>query len=1004
MAENTLQPKQPSLVRMVGIDKPQLNFPTGASPMTEAPQVQDTAFARIQDAQKAVDSMFDIQRGNLQSQANLQQTYAQTAAAKGKPQWVQDFANLGDTIMQGVQIVKRQDAAIAEAEARRQAELNEAATIEQQKVIAETQAKDKAAREQYESELKINRDTVASMATSRIDNLILNMGQLIRSNGEETGVLQTKREADEYLESIKGQVDAETWQKLHSKIYSALGEVDSTLTSRGIEQGKQIRSAIADQQLAVYRDRSTDIFIALDVATTPEEIDTAIGNLQGIFTAINQDPSLTSVEKMEIQTNILNFASEKKLGNATTQARVTQSVNANREYSSQFAQLNQMRDEGIITENQYRTAINELNLAFGNQIPGLKREQLLTSDEQRKMALDIAETQERLYEAAKKVANREAIAQLETVDKQTVGLTAFQILESPHLRTQIELGDNVQAKQALELADNFTKESERVRGLQTEKAKLQVTMLSLAGKIDPARRGQQRQYDPLTGAFVAVEGVPTASATPEEYAALENRMRLIDQDIAKVTQFWSGYGLNALDPRDKSFLKTREQLESTLQGIQQSSGLVPASTLPPESPFNRVTGNGSPALPPVASLKRVQSGGVALTLPIAKSGGGGLSGRDYGNHPHPIRGGVRFHSGQDINGLPRGAPIHTIAGGTVVFSGNSDPNGYGNTVVVQTPNGHFEQYSHNDSNTVKKGDRVAPGQVIAKVGSTGGSTGDHIHMTVWRPGMFTGSLSANESNTIDPVLYMSGNFPQARSVYGAGSPSNTPTSAGGSTTGRMPAGLHPMVIAALVRDGVDPTRLTRQQYTADPYTGVAAPTQSVTGGRIPSYTVKGLTINRADYPSKNDPDANYGYSALAKDAPFRRKIAEVADYLGMPAVWLVDVMHFESGGFQPGITNSIGATGLIQFMPATAQGLGTSTAALRRMGRVEQMEWVKKYFEPIKGKINSPGDVLAYIFGGYGLYSKPEARRNGIGDGNIQYGQYKRRLGNSTGRSYAFPI
>lgn len=1002
-----LQPIQPSLIRLVGVDAPQMNFPQGAKPMSEAPQVQDTAFARIQDAQKAVDSMFDIQRGNLQSQANLQQTYAQTSAAKGKPQWVQDFANLGDTIMQGVQIVKAQDAAIAQAEAQRAAELAKAATVEQQKVIEERQAKEKAAREQYEAELKKNQSSVASIATARIENLVFDMGRIIREQGEQTGVLQTKREIDDYLASIKDQVDPDTLQALTKHAYTELRKVDGTLTERNYEQSKQLRTALGDQQLAVYRNRAGSIFATLEVAQTPQELDSAMTQLNSMFAAISQDTSLTAAERLDIQTNLLNEASNRKLTNTVAQTKLTQSIEANREYATAFAQWNQLRDEGKVDENTYRTAINELNLTFGGRLPGLSRAQLLTSDEQQKMALDLLNVNNGLEEAARKAANREALASLANIDKLTVGISAYQILESPHLRTQIEAGDNIELKQALELADRFTTEAKTVQGYQSEKLKLMTTMASLAGKIDPSRRGQQREYDALTGAFVAVEGIPTSSATPEEYATLENRMRMLDQEIAKSTQFWSSYGLNALDPRDKSFLKSREEIQAQQQSLQTATGLVPATTTPAPSPFNRVAGNGSPALPPATNLKRYQINGRTITLPITPNVSAGIT-SGYGMRMHPIRKTMRFHSGVDIP-APMGTPIHTVAGGRVVYAGNTNPQGFGITVVVETPNGHYEQYSHNSNNLVRVGDQVRPGQVVAKTGSTGGSTGAHIHMTVWKPGQFVQTLEANQQNTIDPVQYMAGKFAQPTGNNGVGAPARTPTAAGGTTTGRLPPGLHPLVIQGLRKAGIDPNNIEISQpinssYTVDPYTGVGAPSASVSGGRAPNYARKGMSVNRADYPAKNDPEANYGYSALANDAPFRRKIAEVADYLGMPAVWLVDVMHFESAGFRPDIVNGIGATGLIQFMPETAIGLGTTTAQLSRMSRVQQMEYVKKYFDEIRGKIQSPGDTLAFIFGGGGLFRRSEASRNPIGDGHITYGAYKRRLGNAVGRSYAFPI
>ncbi len=99
-------------------------------------------------------------------------------------------------------------------------------------------------------------------------------------------------------------------------------------------------------------------------------------------------------------------------------------------------------------------------------------------------------------------------------------------------------------------------------------------------------------------------------------------------------------------------------------------------------------------------------------------------------------------------------------------------------------------------------------------------------------------------------------------------------------------------------------------------------------------------------------------------AGFSAKVREVAARLGISPNWLMGVMELETAGtFDPAITNSIGATGLIQFMPTTASELGTSTNALRSMSRVQQMEWVYKYYARYKSKIKRYADLyIATLF------------------------------------------
>ena len=97
---------------------------------------------------------------------------------------------------------------------------------------------------------------------------------------------------------------------------------------------------------------------------------------------------------------------------------------------------------------------------------------------------------------------------------------------------------------------------------------------------------------------------------------------------------------------------------------------------------------------------------------------------------------------------------------------------------------------------------------------------------------------------------------------------------------------------------------------------------------------------------------------------FRVKVIEISVELQIDPSWLMACMAFESGGtFRADIRNAAGsgATGLIQFMPSTAQALGTTTNALAAMAPVEQLEYVRKYFLPSKGRLNNLDDVYMAI-------------------------------------------
>ena len=128
-------------------------------------------------------------------------------------------------------------------------------------------------------------------------------------------------------------------------------------------------------------------------------------------------------------------------------------------------------------------------------------------------------------------------------------------------------------------------------------------------------------------------------------------------------------------------------------------------------------------------------------------------------------------------------------------------------------------------------------------------------------------------------------------------------------------------------------------------TGTPAPSTPSTSSPATAPATTTPNYNRADMPAD-----------WTKDLPFIEKVKSVAKELNCSFIDLLCCMAFETGRtFNPGIQNSIGATGLIQFIRPTAIGLGTTTDKLAAMTRVEQMDWVLKYFKagPVR-KIAAP--------------------------------------------------
>ena len=103
----------------------------------------------------------------------------------------------------------------------------------------------------------------------------------------------------------------------------------------------------------------------------------------------------------------------------------------------------------------------------------------------------------------------------------------------------------------------------------------------------------------------------------------------------------------------------------------------------------------------------------------------------YGQRVDPFNGRPAWHSGIDFAGKP-GSDVIAVAGGVVAFTG--ERGGYGQLIEIQHGDGLATRYAHHEGALVRAGDVVKKGQVIAKMGNTGRSTGHHVHFEVVKNG------------------------------------------------------------------------------------------------------------------------------------------------------------------------------------------------------------------------------------------------------------------------------
>lgn len=138
----------------------------------------------------------------------------------------------------------------------------------------------------------------------------------------------------------------------------------------------------------------------------------------------------------------------------------------------------------------------------------------------------------------------------------------------------------------------------------------------------------------------------------------------------------------------------------------------------------------------VLAERRLDDSRLIAGRPVAS----GYQSSEFGRRRDPFHGGARMHKGVDF-AARRGTEIVAVAAGVVTWAGRKS--GYGWVVEVSHADGYVTLYGHNQRNLVQVGELVQRGQTLALVGSSGRSTGPHVHFEVQKDGL-----------QIDPATYI----------------------------------------------------------------------------------------------------------------------------------------------------------------------------------------------------------------------------------------------------------
>ena len=166
----------------------------------------------------------------------------------------------------------------------------------------------------------------------------------------------------------------------------------------------------------------------------------------------------------------------------------------------------------------------------------------------------------------------------------------------------------------------------------------------------------------------------------------------------------------------------------------------------------------------------------------------------------------------------------------------------------------------------------------------------------------------------------------------------------------------------------DVMALQRELKAAGANLGTFGPKGDGIDGRLGKYTRRAADAHpeiAAKYKEvlarPDSVDAQKVDISTIQDPDFKKKVEKMAGLLGTTSGALMAIFKQESG-VNPHIQNSIGATGLIQFMPDTARRLGTTTDALKQMDGVEQLDYVYRYYKMTGVGDGSVGDLYMATF------------------------------------------
>ena len=327
---------------------------------------------------------------------------------------------------------------------------------------------------------------------------------------------------------------------------------------------------------------------------------------------------------------------------------------------------------------------------------------------------------------------------------------------SKNKEEQVELDDKIKNldSQIKEIEENIKSTEDKIEGLnvETEEAKKEIQDLENKIKDNEDALGERLKVINNNYSMAYIKVILSSNSLSDFFNNIYMVKEVIQQDRDLLKELDENKSL--VEEKKKSLedkVKEQELLKSSLESdnnklesdkaeVEELKNQLAKEEEELESQIAKIIAEAE-AQKQQATSSSTSSG--ASSNAVVTSGSWPVPGYSrisspYGYRIHPVTGASSIHTGIDIP-APTGTPVTAYDSGTVIYSGVQGT--YGNTVMIRHNDGKVTLYAHNSALNVSVGQTVQKGQVVAKIGSTGRSTGPHLHFEIRVNGSHTNPMN-----------------------------------------------------------------------------------------------------------------------------------------------------------------------------------------------------------------------------------------------------------------------